>query len=591
MKPVSRQQMQKVRRRLKRLYGDEHDIERMQERLFRMVGRYGVGLQKTETIGPSKRWNESDSVLITYGDMIRKDGETTLRSLRDFCREHLKSSIKTVHILPFSPYSSDDGFSVIDYREVDPNLGGWEDVVSLGMDFQLMFDLVLNHCSAESTWFRDFCSGIAPARYYFLEMDPEMDLSDVVRPRSSPLLTKVLTRDGESHVWTTFSADQVDLNWQNPDVFFEFVDILFLYISMGCRIVRLDAVAFLWKVPGTACIHLPETHEMVKLLRDIVEMLAPHVLLLTETNVPHEENVSYFGNGDEAHMVYNFSLPPLVLHGLLNEDARLLTQWAHDLNAAPRGCTFFNFTASHDGIGMRPLQGLVEDADIDALAEQMKAKGGRVNYRSMPDGSQRPYELNITYFDALRMPGDDALSLARFLCSQALMLAFKGVPAVYFHSLVGTPNYQEGVERTQHNRTINRRKYARDELDAVLAVKDGLQARVFRRYQQMLRRRARHPAFHPDGPQVVHNGGKNLFILERTSPDGNESVMCLFNFTAKKQVIGGSRGTPLLGSASSAYDILSQKSVSFGTKGLSLEPFQAVWLTVPSKRAASNGKR
>ncbi|MGF1483257.1 MAG: alpha-amylase family glycosyl hydrolase [Opitutales bacterium] len=587
MKPISRQQMQKVRRRLKKLYGDKNDIERMEERLFRMVGRYGVGLQKTDSTGPGKRWNESDSVLITYGDMVHKDGEPTLRTLRDFCREHLKSSIKTVHILPFSPYSSDDGFSVIDYREIDDKLGGWEDVISLGMDFQMMFDLVLNHCSAQSGWFRDYASGIAPARYYFLEMDPETDLSEVVRPRSSQLLTQVQTREGETHVWTTFSADQVDLNWQNPDVFFEFIDILFLYISMGCRIVRLDAVAFLWKIPGTTCIHLPQTHEMVKLMRDIVEMVAPHVLLLTETNVPHDENISYFGNGDEAHMVYNFSLPPLVLHGLLNEDARLITQWAHDLKPAPKGCTFFNFTASHDGIGMRPLQGLVPDEGIDALAEAMKERGGRVNSRSMPDGSQRPYELNITYFDALSTPGDAALSLARFLCSQALMLAFKGVPAVYFHSLVGTPNYQEGVECTQHNRTINRRKYARAELDDILAETDSTQARVLRRYQQMLRRRARHPAFHPDGAQVIHNGGKHFFILERTSVDGNETVLCIFNFTAKKQTIGGSKGTPLLGSASTAYDILSQKNLSFGTKGLSLEPFQAVWLTASTKKAAA----
>lgn len=128
-----------------------------------------------------------------------------------------------------------------------------------------MFDLVLNHCSARSSWFKDFIAGIEPARHYFLNMDPKQDYSEVVRPRTSPLLTKTRTIDGEANVWTTFSADQVDLNWCNPEVLFEFIDILMFYISKGMRIVRMDAVAFVWKELGTNCIHLPETHEIVKL--------------------------------------------------------------------------------------------------------------------------------------------------------------------------------------------------------------------------------------------------------------------------------------------------------------------------------------
>jgi len=590
-----------VRRRLKKLYGDKHDIERMEERLFRMVGRYGVGgTAETGAIishQDVERWDETDAVLITYADMVQKQGERPLQTLRGFCQENLRGAFKVVHLLPFFPWSSDDGFSVIDYREVDPMVGTWADVRRLGEDFGLMFDLVLNHCSSRSEWFRDFVSGIEPATHYFLEMDPRTELGEVVRPRTSPLLTKTRTRDGETHVWTTFSADQVDLNWQNPDVLFEFLDILFLYLSQGMRICRMDAVAFLWKELGTGCIHLPQTHEMVKLFRDVIDMVQPEAVILTETNVPHRENVSYFGAGDEAHMVYNFTLPPLLLHGLLRQDASTLTKWAQELGEAPRHCTFFNFTASHDGIGMRPLQDILDEEEIEWLVKQTQERGGRVSYRALADGSKKPYELNITYFDALSEPGEEALSIERFLCSQALALSLRGVPGVYFHSLVATPNYEEGVEETGQNRTINRRKYEEETLAGLLGSRDGRQARVFRRYTRMLKHRARREAFHPDGAQLVHNGGKNLFIVQRTSLDGKDVVLCVFNFTAKEQVIRNPQNTPLLQNATSFYDILSGKTLSSGKKGLTLQPYQAVWLTPgngggkPARGAKKQGAR
>ncbi|MGE9296820.1 MAG: alpha-amylase family glycosyl hydrolase, partial [Puniceicoccales bacterium] len=307
IKYVDQQILARIKKRLRYLYGDQAD--QLTERLYYMVGRYGVGTQPP--IKPENPWTENDVFLITYADMVQQEGEAPLATFRRFATEHLKGAINTVHILPFYPWSSDDGFSVIDYREVKSDYGNWRDVERLGDDFKLMFDLVLNHCSSQSAWFRDFLVGIAPGDEYFLEMDPATDVSAVVRPRTSPLLTKTITRDGDAWVWTTFSADQVDLNWQNPDLLFEFLDILLLYISHGATTVRLDAVAFLWKELGTDCLHLPQTHEMVKLLRDVCELVAPHVLIITETNVPHAENVSYFGNNDEAHMVYNFSLPPL----------------------------------------------------------------------------------------------------------------------------------------------------------------------------------------------------------------------------------------------------------------------------------------
>lgn len=577
MKFISKQQAHSIQRRLTRLYGDRGS--ELMERFHMLLGRYGVG--EDDPPAPRGHWDENDVVLITYADMVQSREMSPLKALTRFCMRHLKGAVSTVHILPFSPWTSDDGFSVVDYRQVEKSYGSWRDLNELGEGFSLMYDLVLNHCSVSSQWFKDYVTGIAPACFYFLPMDPETDLSAVVRPRPWPLLTPVHTRDGEAHVWTTFSADQVDLNWQNPDVLFEFLDILFLYFANGCRILRLDAIAFLWKEIGTSCVHLPETHEIVKLFRDVFDLVRPEAVLLTETNVPHEENISYFGHGDEAHMVYNFSLPPLLLHGLLRQDSTHLTAWAKSLPDLPHGQTFLNFTSSHDGIGVRPLQGILDEAELDWVVKEVKARGGRVSMRAMGDGTEKPYELNITYCDALSVPGDLELGMARFLCSQALTLAFRGMPAVYFHCLAGTPNWEEGVAQTQHNRTINRRKFEDTELRHLLLEDGGndRMARIFARYQTWLRRRRNHPAFHPDAPQKILDLGSALFGFTRTGLSKGEHIVCVFNFTPEEQRIAFKDLDERLATAKSCRDILNATTLECGGKRtLKLGPYHAYWL-------------
>lgn len=574
VKHVSNAKLKTIRRRFLTLYGPEAADELL-ERFYHMLGRYGVGIGVS---GAGERPDESDALLITYADMVSAPGEPPLETLRKFCAERLKGAVSTVHLLPFYPWSSDDGFSVIDYRKVDPRYGTWEHVRRFAQEFSLMFDFVLNHCSAESAWFRDYVGGIEPARNYFYDADPEADLSAVVRPRATPLLTPFSTRDGERHVWTTFSADQVDLDWRSPDLLFEFLDVLMLYLSQGARILRLDAVAFLWKKIGTDCLHLPETHEVVKLFRNFLEVVAPNVLLLTETNVPHEENVSYFGRGDEAHAVYQFTLPPLLLHGLLGGTAEPLTEWAANLAPPPRGCAFLNFTASHDGIGVRPLEGILPQKEILALAEKVKTRGGLVNSRSLEDGSEAPYELNATYYSALSEPDDPALSEARFLCSQAVALAMRGIPALYFHSLTATPNHVQGVKETGHNRTINRRKWKADELDALLDDPATPAARIFERLTRLLRRRALFPAFHPDAPQTILRLHPAVFALERVSLDGAQTILCLFNFSTQPVTL------PLEGRLADAFparkarDLAEGFDLTLAPAGLTLRPHQFLWL-------------
>jgi len=572
IKIVSREQLRSVRKRLTHLYGS--DAEKLLQRFVMMIGRYGIG---SAPVPSDSNWSERDSILITYADTLRDaEAGAPINALAQFANKHFKGAVRTIHLLPFCPWSSDDGFSVIDYRQVDPLCGDWQDVERLSQDFQLMFDVVLNHCSAKSSWFKDFVAGIEPARHYFLPMDPTGDYSQVVRPRTSPLLTETRTRDGVAHVWTTFSADQVDLNWQNPEVLFEFIDILFLYISKGMRVARLDAVAFLWKSLGTDCLHRPETHEVVKLLRDILEIVAPEVLLLTETNVPHPENISYFGRGDEAHMVYQFSLPPLTLHALVTGNASYLTQWATSLAPPPQGCTFFNFTASHDGVGMRPVEGLLPQHEKDKLIEHVQAAGAKINWRTMPDGSQAPYELNITYYSALKIAGDPDLSAQRFLCSQALSLSLRGIPGIYFHSLSATENDQAGVDASGHNRRINRRKWERAELEQHIG--QGPAKVVFTRYLKMLRRRADHPAFHPNAEQIVYDIDPELFVHSRISLEGDEIIFCIYNCSGQEKRITNPASSDLLRRTKKFYDILGSRTYGSGKKGIKLAPYQAMWL-------------
>ncbi|MGV2932828.1 sugar phosphorylase [Vreelandella venusta] len=485
-------------------------------------------------------WSEKDQWVISYGDSIVAEETPPLAVLNEFLQRYLGERISGVHVLPFFPWSSDDGFSVIHYREVNPELGDWQHIRELANHYDVMGDLVLNHVSRESLWFVDYLTGSLPGRDYFIEIDPETDVSDVVRPRSSPLLVPISTRRGTRHVWATFSEDQIDLNFENPDVLLEFVGILLFYLQQGVRIIRLDAVAFLWKRLGTPCIHLPETHTVVRLLRAIVDEIAPGTLIITETNVPHAENISYFGlerlaNGspDEAHMVYQFALPPLLLHTLTRGEATTLQTWLASLPILPRHCTYLNFTASHDGIGVRPLEGLLPDHERDALLELMHRFGGFVSMRSNPDGSDSPYEINITWFEAMRgtRRGPDPWQIARFLCSQAIMLTLQGIPALYIHTLTGTLNDVEGVERSGRLRSINRRRWQRDELALLLESPSTPTHDVFHALSRLLELRRTEPCFHPNATQRVLTTPPEVLAIERGPLSDGRRLLALFNVT------------------------------------------------------------
>ena len=555
--------------RLERLYGP-----RAEECLAPILVRTAAAAARlARRAGPL--WDEKDVVLITYGDQVRSPDEPPLAALRRFLFEQgLHGLVNTVHLLPFFPYSSDDGVSVIDYRQVDPVLGDWDDVARLGEDYALMFDLVLNHVSRRSRYFEEYWAGREPFVRFFHEVDPATDLSAVTRPRSLPLLTPVETPRGTRHLWTTFSDDQIDLNFAEPAVLSEMVDVLLFYLERGARIIRLDAIAYLWKRIGTPCIHLPETHEVVKLLRDLLDAVAPWAILLTETNVPHRENVSYFGQGDEARMVYQFSLAPLLLEALLAGDASLLAGWLSGLEPPPPGCAVLNFTASHDGIGVRPLEGIMPAARFARLIEAVRARGGRIGMKRNPDGTESPYELNVTYFSALA-DADPRVHLRRFLAGQAVMLALQGIPAVYFHSLVATENDTAAVERTGQPRSINRRKFTAAELADRLRGNDAIPGAALAAYRRLLAVRTAQPAFHPEAPQqVIPQEHPSLLGFVRASIDRGQQIFVTANLGREPQPLAlpaEFRDHPLV-------DLLAEPGDEGIREGIALEPFQVAWL-------------
>jgi len=568
--------LQRLHQRLAYLYGDDHAAP-LTRRIERIVDTHRQ-LRKRQVDGPF--WTHRDVVLITYGDTIQSPQGPPLQVLRDFLVTHLADAFSMVHVLPFFPWSSDGGFSVTDFRAVDPALGDWDDIQALGQDFDLAVDLVLNHCSRENLWFIDFIAGQEPACNYFIDVDPDENLSLVTRPRSTPLLSGVRTHRGLRHVWTTFSNDQIDMNYANPAVLLEFIDILLYYIRRGARMIRLDAVAYLWKQIGSNCIHLPQTHQVVKLFRDILEMVEPGALIMTETNVPHAENITYFGDGDEAQVVYQFSLPPLLLHSLHTGSSRYLRDWAMSLDVTPlpANCTFLNFTASHDGVGLRPLEGLVPAAEVEQTLAAMRERGGYISTRRNSDGSDTPYELNISYFDAFRSPGaaDNQWHLPMFLVSQIVMLSFRGIPAVYIHCLTATPNDITGVERTGLTRAINRRKWDRAELEALIANQASETGRVFATYQALLPIRRDQEAFHPEAEQVVLGLPNGVFGLLRVAPDASQRILALFNFTDRAQQL------PLSGLPEGVADwqeLLGLTRASFTAEDVSLPPYAACWFS------------
>jgi len=571
---------QRVRQRIALHVSEIYGAERADEITNQVLGAANMSEQVAPVALGTSKWDQSDVMMITYGDSIISENKPPLRELNNFLVRELRETLSSVHLLPFNPFSSDDGFSVINYYTVNPDLGSWEDLQSIGQNFDLMADLVINHCSRESMWFQNFLKGRDPGRDYFVDGTEYEDLSQVVRPRSSPLLTEVQTVNGQQHVWCTFSEDQVDLDFKNPEVLLEIVRIIRHYVDQGIRFFRLDAIAFLWKESGTNCVHLPQTHEIIKLLRIVIENLDPTAVIITETNVPNRENLSYFGNDNEAHLIYNFSLPPLLLNSILSGDCKHLKTWMMSMPPARRGRAYLNFIASHDGIGLRPAEGLLSRKELDGLLETIRDAGGEISMRRTPEGELTPYEANISLYSAMarRIGGDDGgLQTARFLCAHTIMLALEGLPAIYIHSLLGTENNRGGMAQTGRARTINRFQWPVDQLEEALGDDTRHHKAVFTEMKRLINIRRQQPAFHPNATQYTLHFSDQVFAFWRESLSRDQSIFALHNVSAEPQTI------PLvelnLIATETWSDLLSGERYTDLEGVIKLPPYGCAWIT------------
>jgi glucosylglycerate phosphorylase len=544
---------------------------------------------------PEERFTQEDVILITYGDLVRAENEEPLDTLAELCQKYLEGVVNTLHLLPFFPYSSDRGFSIMDFEEVDPHLGTWENITSLKKEFKLMFDGVINHVSAKSRWFQEFLNQKPYYKDFFTVFSTKEKISPdhlhmIVRPRTSNVFTEFRTIYGPQLVWTTFSPDQIDLNYKNPNVLIKMLEILLLYVRRGADLIRLDAVTYLWDELGTSSVHLAQTHVCIKLFRDILDAVAPHVALITETNVPHEENISYFGNGkDEAQMVYNFALPPLVLYTFQTGNAQALTKWAASLKKVSYTASYFNFLDSHDGIGVMAVKNILSKDEIEQIALKVIEHGGYISYKDNGDGTESPYELNITWYSAINREDDEEsqdLKIKRYIASRAIAFVLMGVPGIYLHGFLGSKNDAEAVIEEGHTRSINRKSISKKDLISALNDSSSNIYKISSRLVSLIQIRREEKAFHPNADQQVLDLSNDIFAVRRTSLDRSESILAIINITQNDTMAMINKSD--LGTKRDQInftDLITKKHFHFENNHISIRlgPYKILWLKYDAK--------
>ncbi len=524
-------------------------------------------------------WNQSHSVLITYADSIYKNGESTLITLRELLSKYFGSLSKVVHILPFLKSTSDGGFAVSSYESLEEKFGSWDDLRSISKNHVLMADLVLNHVSSSHPWVQQFIKSQEPGILNVFSPEQNLDWSMVVRPRSSSLFSQINTEDGPKQVWTTFGPDQIDLNWHNPKMTIEFLNLIITYLSYGIKWLRLDAVGFIWKESGTTCLHLPKAHSIVKILRILLNELLEDGVLITETNVPQKENLSYLIPEDEAHMAYNFPLPPILLEAIITSRADILNSWIFDWPKLPDNTTLFNFTASHDGVGLRALEGLMNEQRIKDLLINCEKRGGLVSHRRLSNGYDKPYELNISWWSAMEDSGRDSnrFQFERFILSQLLVMALKGVPAFYLPALLASENDIKSFSMTGQRRDLNREKFKLENLFSIFNNPESYPNKNLKYLRNAMDVRSELNQFHPSSEmECLSKGRSDIVVIKRGK--GPESVFAIHNMTENK-INYQLNDNDLLGKTDNDFNMRDfLESNKYNCKNINLDPFQVIWL-------------
>ena len=577
--PTERPLLHNLQHHLDVIYDTLYDDQSRQQLASELLDLMRLMPDQPLNVLQQNKWQADDIAIICYGNSIIKKGELPLKTLQRFARDYLQPHSNILHILPFFPFCSDDGFAVQDFFAVDPALGDWPDIKSIAADCKLMADLVINHASTQSQWFENFVAGHGEGHNFFYTAENSNDLQQVVRPRTSPLLRPTETANGLKNVWCTFSHSQADLDFRNSEVLKMIIRIIRFYLDQGVRLFRLDAVAFVWKQLDTSCLNLPQTHEIVRLLRLLIEYAQPDAIIITETNIPNRENLSYFGNGNEAHWIYNFSLPPLLLNTLMTGDSSYLRQWLMSMPPAQHGTAYFNFIASHDGIGLRPAEGLLSNLEISTLISTMQGFGGEISWRAGDNGIKKPYEINIALFDAMQgtVKGPDKWQIPRFICAHGIMLSLEGIPGIYLHSLLATTNDYERVQSLGHVRAINRHQWPDDDIRQQLEQPNSHHAQVYQQLTSLIQLRRQQAAFHPNATQYTLQLGTALFGFWRQSQSRRQSIFCVFNITDSNQTLYISDLN--LVATDSWRDLISNTTLVDLPDKLELAPYEMLWLS------------
>ena len=522
-----------------------------------------------------KKISEKTTLIICYGDSVYSKKKKSIKVFNNFYQKKLKNYFNTIHFLPFYPSSSDSGFAVKDHYQVDKKLGNWLDIKNISNSNSVMADMVINHSSARGLWFKNFLKKKEPGKDYFLTVDSKFNTSNVVRPRDHKLLKKINIFKKSDYLWRTFSPDQIDLNFKNPSVLIQFIKIMLHLINNGVTIFRLDAIAYLWKENGTKCINLKQTHEIIKLLRNVINLLNIQTKIITETNLPEKENLSYLGKNDEANWIYNFSLPPLLVHAFLFENSSYLNKWSKNLPNTKNGNCYLNFIASHDGIGIRPTEGLLNKKTLNNFLKRLRKNGSKFSYRKIHNKIKKVYEANITVFDALKKSDYDQKGifyLERYISAHAIMISFEGIPAIYFNSMFGTSNDEAKYIITGNNRDLNRYKWDYENISKKLDNKNSKQSIFYKKISNLLRVRRKQKAFHPNASRHNLNLGSNFFSFKRVSIDKDQTIICITNLSSKIQK------TPL-NKIYHGWNNLIGPKIKTRNKLLILKPFETIWLS------------
>ena len=519
--------------------------------------------------------SEKTSLIICYADSVYSKKKSSIKIFQSFYKKKLKKYFNTIHFLPFYPSSSDSGFAVKDHYKIDSKLGNWSDIKKISKSNYIMADMVINHSSARGLWFKNFLKEKRPGKDYFLTVDSKFNTSKVVRPRDHKLLKKIKIFKKTDYLLRTFSPDQIDLNFKNPSVLLRFIKIMIHLINNGVTIFRLDAIAYLWKENATKCINLRQTHEIIKLFRIIVNLLNVQTIIITETNLPEKENLSYFGNKDEANWIYNFSLPPLLIHAFLFENSLYLNKWSKKLPSATKGNSYLNFIASHDGIGIRPTEGIFNKKILNNFLKRLKKNGSNFSYRKIPNKPKKVYEANITVFDALKRTDYDQTGkfyLQRYISAHAIMISFEGIPAVYFNSIFGTSNDEAKFVITGNNRDVNRYRWNFQNIIKKLTDEKSKQSIFYRNILNLLDKRRKQKAFHPNALRYNINLGPKIFSFKRISIDKKQTIICITSLSSKIQRCK-------LNGTYSKWKNLIGPQIKIIKKILVLKPFETVWLS------------